>query len=293
MQTRTPAIMAKQTTDVMDELLKLIQDNPVQHSLQKKLQNLNAEDFAQLKTMLRIATLIAKMHLQKANGTLDSYDDLVKRLFKSSRLDLQAIITRLLEDTLPELSPRASLGDKADFVSEYYSELDSKTAERRADKGVHTNPVVDQIVSQVAQENGTQSKFLDRLKQSESSNNHSAEVTLSDGRRFVGALQFGEARLSDYKQAKGVEFNIDEFKNNPRLQEEVTTWHIADIDEAIDKLNVDLSDYSRDGLRAVAHLGGKAGMKKFVQSKGDYNPADELGTSLQSYYDKFSHRGDA
>ena len=39
--------------------------------------------------------------------------------------------------------------------------------------------------------------------------------------------------------------------------------------------------------------GGKSGMKKFVQSKGDYNPADELGTSLQSYYDKFSNRGDA
>ena len=34
-------------------------------------------------------------------------------------------------------------------------------------------------------------------------------------------------------------------------------------------------------------------MKKFVQSKGDYNPADELGTSLQSYYDEFAQRGDA
>jgi hypothetical protein len=38
----------------------------------------------------------------------------------------------------------------------------------------------------------------------------------------------------------------------------------------------------------VAHLGGKHGMKKFVQSAGKYNPSDELGTSLQDYYDKFA-----
>ena len=29
-------------------------------------------------------------------------------------------------------------------------------------------------------------------------------------------------------------------------------------------------------------------MKKFVQSAGKYNPSDELGTSLQDYYDKFA-----
>lgn len=46
--------------------------------------------------------------------------------------------------------------------------------------------------------------------------------------------------------------------------------------------------YDRDGLRAVAHLGGVGGIKKYVRTKGEYNPADELGTSLQSYYDKFS-----
>ncbi len=32
----------------------------------------------------------------------------------------------------------------------------------------------------------------------------------------------------------------------------------------------------------------KHGMKKFVQSAGKYNPSDELGTSLQDYYDKFA-----
>ena len=48
------------------------------------------------------------------------------------------------------------------------------------------------------------------------------------------------------------------------------------------------SEYRRDGLRAVAYLSGKAGMKKFVRSGGEYNPEDELGSSLREYYEKFS-----
>lgn len=46
--------------------------------------------------------------------------------------------------------------------------------------------------------------------------------------------------------------------------------------------------YDRDGLRSVAHLGGKGAMAKFVKSGGKHNPSDELGTSLQDYYQKFS-----
>ena len=81
---------------------------------------------------------------------------------------------------------------------------------------------------------------------------------------------------------------MSDFKEDPVLQERVVRWHLADIDEAIDALGDKASGYSRDGLRAVAHLGGKAGMKKFVKSKGEYNPEDELGRSLREYYEKFS-----
>ena len=58
--------------------------------------------------------------------------------------------------------------------------------------------------------------------------------------------------------------------------------------KAIDALGDAAAGYDRDGLRAVAHLDGVGGMKQFVRTKGEYNPADELGTSLKSYYDKFS-----
>ena len=118
-----------------------------------------------------------------------------------------------------------------------------------------------------------------------------AEITITDGRRFVGKLQFGEARLRDYQRATGTTFTQDEFKADTALQDRVAAWHLADIDKAISGLGDAASGYDRDGLRAVAHLGGVSGMKRFVRSKGEYNPADELGTSLQSYYDKFSARG--
>ena len=150
-----------------------------------------------------------------------------------------------------------------------------------------------EALTPVSEPKPVQLSFLDLLEQSESSGRSDAEITIGDGRRFVGSLQFGKARLSDYQKATGTRFTHDEFIADEVLQDEVAAWHIADIDKAIDALGNAVAGYNRDGLRAVAHLGGKSGMKMFVQSKGDYNPADELGTSLQSYYDKFSNRGDA
>jgi hypothetical protein len=130
--------------------------------------------------------------------------------------------------------------------------------------------------------------FLERLTQNESSGDSNAEIIIADGRRYVGALQFGDARLQDYKKATGSLFTQDEFKADSALQDKVAAWHIADIDKTIDGLGLNTDGFDRDGLRAVAHLGGKHGMKKFVQSAGKYNPSDELGTSLQDYYDKFA-----
>jgi hypothetical protein len=130
--------------------------------------------------------------------------------------------------------------------------------------------------------------FLERLTQSESSGDSKAEITIKDGRKFSGKLQFGEARLQDYRAATGKTFTQDQFKADEALQDDVGAWHIADIDKAIDNLGDAAKGYSRNGLRSVAHLGGKGGMAKFVKSSGKHNPADELGTSLQDYYEKFS-----
>ena len=155
---------------------------------------------------------------------------------------------------------------------------------------IQLSPFYDRPEMQVAPKEPQQTKagFLERLTQSESSGDSNAEITIADGRRYVGALQFGDARLQDYQAATDTSFTQDEFKANSALQDKVAAWHIADIDKTIDGLGLNTDGYDRDGLRAVAHLGGKSGMKKFVQSAGKYNPSDELGTSLQDYYDKFA-----
>ena len=104
----------------------------------------------------------------------------------------------------------------------------------------------------------------------------------------MGKLQFGEARLKDYQKATGTKFTQQEFKGNLALQDRVAAWHLEDLSKAVDELGDAAKGYSKEGLLAVGHLGGKSGMKQFVKSKGQYDPEDTLGTSLSEYYNKFS-----
>ncbi len=128
--------------------------------------------------------------------------------------------------------------------------------------------------------------FAAKMKQSESSGRDDVQITIDDGRTMTGGYQFGDARLADYKKANKAKFSTSQFKNDADLQEKVFQWHIADIDKTITKIPGS-DKMSLDGLRAVAHLGGKGGMKKYVTTGGKYNPADQFGTRLSDYYNKF------
>ena len=128
--------------------------------------------------------------------------------------------------------------------------------------------------------------FAMKLKESESSGKSDTQIKLDDGRKMTGSYQFSDARLKDFMKAEGMEFSTETFKRKPKLQEKVFEWHMKDIDKTIDSLDKS-STMSRDGLRAVAHLGGKTGMKKYFKTKGKYNPADKFGTRLSDYYNKF------
>jgi hypothetical protein len=131
--------------------------------------------------------------------------------------------------------------------------------------------------------------FMDEMGQSESSNNYSAQRQNNDKRkrRFVGKYQFGKDRLADYKRANKEQFTMEEFIGDPELQERVMEWQVRDIDRAIDELGEKAEGFDRDGLRAVAHLGGVNGMRSYVKTRGGYNPQDEEKTSLSEYYNKF------
>jgi hypothetical protein len=133
--------------------------------------------------------------------------------------------------------------------------------------------------------------FANALMMSESSGRPGVQITTSSGGRdqtMTGLFQFSEGRLSDYKKATGERFTVEEFRNNPDLQRQVFNWHISDIDRVIDQNNFLEQGYTRDGLRAVAHLGGITGMMRYARSRGEHNPRDEFGTSLSDYYQKFS-----
>ena len=130
--------------------------------------------------------------------------------------------------------------------------------------------------------------FMRKMAMSESNGDPNTEITLEDGRAFTGLYQFGDLRLQDYRKATGAKFTRAEFQEDEALQEKVADWHFADIEDAIDALGSEADGYDRDGLKAIGHLGGVDGMRKYVRTKGQYNPSDALGTSLSDYYTKFS-----
>lgn len=121
--------------------------------------------------------------------------------------------------------------------------------------------------------------FANALARSESGGSYSARNSLG----YTGKYQFGQDRLDDFNRATGANYTTDDLLASPDLQERVFSWHVRDIDRAIDGGDLLSSGYSRNALRSVAHLGGIGGMRKFVRTGGEYNPSDAFGTSLSDY----------
>lgn len=130
---------------------------------------------------------------------------------------------------------------------------------------------------------------------------------------FSGQFQFGADRLAStglYSPAAGENtknnewkgtFNIPGFPDvktqkdflaSPQAQNAALGVDIQNTDKVIAN-TPGAGALDQNGLRAVAHLGGVDGMRKFVESNGQYNPADANGTSLSDYYHKFSGAGAA
>lgn len=109
-----------------------------------------------------------------------------------------------------------------------------------------------------------------------------------------GRLQFGQARLQEAAAAGAIPQGTtpQQFMQSPELQKSAEAWHFSDIDQAIKQNGYDRLvgqpingvPVTVDGLRAVAHLGGVQGMKRFVETGGRYNPADVNGTRLSDYF---------
>ena len=134
------------------------------------------------------------------------------------------------------------------------------------------------------------------LVQNESGGNWQAQnnaVGAGGQRGHFGRLQFGQARLQEAAAAGAIPQGTtpQAFMASPELQQRAEAWHFNDIDNHIRQTGLDRAigqtingvPITLDGMRAVAHLGGKAGLSRFVASGGRYNPADENGTRLSDY----------
>ena len=134
--------------------------------------------------------------------------------------------------------------------------------------------------------------FRESLGRSESGGRY--DVVNREG--YTGKYQFGPARLADYMNATGQKFSMDEFRKNPALQERVQKWHEGDILDYVAANELDRYigqvvggvKVTPQAMLGMAHLGGKSGMRKFLETGGEYNPEDSNGTSLRDYGQRFS-----
>ena len=127
------------------------------------------------------------------------------------------------------------------------------------------------------------------LVQAESGGDTQADNKLG----YVGRGQFDEARLIDAKRAGVIppDLTLEQFKSDPGVQKAVEAWHVSDVNNYIQDRGLGAFvgktikgiPVTEEGLLAVAHLGGKGGMAKFLKSGGQYDPADANGTKLSDY----------
>jgi len=282
-----PPLEAKRRSSALEAIRTSLTPKAPQ-TLEQQLDALSEAELGQLQSTARLVQMSANFGLT-LNDQTESYAALVQSMYPAMPAHRKALLIELLNNVapLPEARVKPSPTSNASRFDAlaYYDDL---LKELQPLSGTSVAASSAPSITDTLQQGDD---FLARLTQSESSGNSQAEITIKDGRRFVGSLQFGEARLSDYQAATGQAFTQDEFQANEALQDEVAQWHFEDIDKSIEALGDAAKGFDRDGLRSVAHLGGIGGMKRFVQSGGAYNPADELGTSLSDYYTKFSTKG--
>lgn len=154
-----------------------------------------------------------------------------------------------------------------------------------------SGPTQPQVTQAVASGDDPYAVFNASLARTESGGNYN--ITNSEG--FGGKYQFGQPRLDDFNRAMGTNYRVaDLTAGSPEaaaLTEAVQRWHIGDIDNfvtdnGLDRYlgqNIGGVTMTQNGLRAMAHLGGTGGMRRFLTSGGRYNPSDSNGTSLLDY----------
>jgi len=140
--------------------------------------------------------------------------------------------------------------------------------------------------------------FREALIQSESG----GDATEVNDEGYGGRMQFGAERLADAAGAGLVPpgtTGADFAQMSEAQQARVEDWHFRDIDSQAEEMG--LTRYhgqtvagvpiNENSIRAMAHLGGINGARRFIESGGQYNPADSNGTKLSDYGRRFGRTG--
>lgn len=176
-------------------------------------------------------------------------------------------------------------------------EIQKDADKKRVQKQLEQLTFKDEIIQRKEQEllnpqGSSASAFIQALSGPESGGRFTASnaVKGSGGKGHFGRIQFSQGRLSEAKNAGVIPADMTpaQFLADEEAQKATELWHIADIDKHIQRRGYLGQGYNLNGLRAIAHLGGKGGLDKYIKSGGRYNPADANGTSLSMYYKKFS-----
>lgn len=287
--------MMQSGKDALEQLKKEIyRDDKPYRTVQTRIEELTPEERKKLVQVAQIVLAFQRENVRGTGVTDIDYMGLIERLYRGLKPDLKVLLNDVLTAIEPVKVVKKPKPDYRDALLKMYDQDERfKTPlpkyELPIQEPFKDTPEPKAKPSPTLPPKQTQQpSFLSRLEDSESSGRSDAEIKLDDGRKFVGKLQFGEARLKDYQKATGTKFTQQEFKDNLALQDRVAAWHLEDLAKAVDELGDAAKGYSKEGLLAVGHLGGKSGMEQFVKSKGQYDPEDALGTSLSDYYNKFS-----
>ena len=227
------------------------------------------------------------------NNYTNNYDDLVDKALRNisnqnSNMNFKEFAELLNTNYQLESMLGLTYDPETGIVS--YIKEDEKNSE------IQEEPFAKEFISDIYKKakklfNEDDNSFQNKMKQSESSGRYG--IVNKEG--FIGAYQFGDDRLTDYRKANKVNFTNEEFKSNKELQDKVFKWHVDDIISNVKKKKLDKYigtkilgiEVTMDGITAMAHLGGKTGMQKFLETQGKYNPKDSGGTSLSDYLKKF------
>jgi hypothetical protein len=136
--------------------------------------------------------------------------------------------------------------------------------------------------------------FRNALGISESGGDYSAVNDLG----YTGKYQWGNARLADYNKAMGTDYTLKDLLKSPDLQEKAQAWSEGDImdyvaDNGLDAFygkTIQGITMTPSAMMGMAHIGGRAGMKKWLLTGGEYNPEDKNSTSIADYAAKFATR---